>query len=70
MRTGHRPKNPNSALGRLIPASIDKEEIKKDGWNNHRILVVQADDARLSWIERQIIEQLGNKLFGGKHAGS
>ena len=69
MRTGHRPKTPQNTLGRLIPASIDKEVIKKDGWNNHRILVVQADDARLSWIERQIVEQLGRKLFGGRHAG-
>lgn len=60
---GHKPAAPKCNLGRLIPESMDKEEVKRDGWNSHRILVVQADDSRLSWIERQIIEQLGKRLY-------
>lgn len=45
---------------------MDMEDIKRDGWNNHQILVVRADDARIGWIERQIIEQIGAKLYGRK----
>ncbi len=54
------------ALGKLIPEVIDVESIKRDGWNDHRILVVRADDARIGWIEKQIIEQIGAKLYGRK----
>jgi len=64
MKTGHKPAPPRSALGAFIPETMDVEEIKRDGWNDHRILVVRADDARIGWIERQVITQIGEKLFG------
>lgn len=66
MKTGHKPAPPRSSLGAFIPETMDVEEIKRDGWNDHRILVVRADDARIGWIERQIIEQIGAKLYGRK----
>ena len=66
MKTGHKPAPPRSALGAFIPETMDVEEIKRDGWNDHRILVVRADDARIGWIEKQIIEQIGAKLYGRK----
>lgn len=66
MKTGHKPMPPRSALGAFIPETMDVEDVKKHGWIDHRILVVRADDARIGWIERQVIEQLGEKLYGRK----
>jgi hypothetical protein len=40
------------------------EEVKGDGWHELGILVVNEDDQRLSWLERQLIRQLGERLFG------
>lgn len=63
MKTGHKPAPPRSALGAFIPETMDVEEIKRDGWNDHRILVVSPDDPRIGWIERQVITQIGERLF-------
>lgn len=40
------------------------EQVKRDGWRDQNILVVNADDDRLSWPEREFIRQIGNKLYG------
>jgi hypothetical protein len=40
------------------------EQVKRDGWLEHGILVVNDDDQRLTWPERQLIRQLGERLFG------
>jgi hypothetical protein len=40
------------------------EEVKREGWHELGILVVNEDDQRLSWPERQLIRQLGERLFG------
>ena len=46
------------------------EHLKRDGWHEQGILVVAAKDDRLSWPERQLIRQLGEKLYGkGKQEG-
>ena len=44
------------------------EHIKRDGWRVQRVLVVDADDERLTWPERELIRQLGDRLYG--HAGN
>lgn len=59
---------PRCALARAIPNSMDVEEVKREAWSNHRILVVSADDHRIGWIERQIIEQIGDKLYGDRRS--
>lgn len=66
-------KNPlKSNLGRIQPKQIDAEKIKREGWNNDGILVVKVDDERLSWPEKELIKQIGNKIYknknGAKHA--
>lgn len=61
-----KPKPPTCNLGRFVPAQMDVESIKQDGFNQHGILVVSVDDQRLSWIERQIIKQLGERIYGKK----
>jgi len=63
MNAGNKSATPHCALAAFIPETMDVEEVKKNGWNDHRILVVRADDPRLGWIERQIIEQIGQKLY-------
>ena len=42
----------------------DIETVKREGWNSQGILVVKEDDRRLSWPERELIRQLGEKLYG------
>jgi hypothetical protein len=40
------------------------DQVKRDGWLEHGILVVDEDDHRLTWPERLFIRQLGERLFG------
>ena len=40
------------------------DEVKREGWREQRLLAVALDDARLSWPERELIRQLGEKLYG------
>ena len=66
MKTGNKPSPPRSALGRLIPIAMDAEEIKREGWREHGILVVDISDPRIGWIERQVLQQTGEKIYGKK----
>ena len=38
------------------------EHIKREGWQAQRVLVIEADDVRLTWPERELVRQLGEKL--------
>ena len=40
------------------------EEIKRDGWQELGLLAVSVDDHRLTWPERELVRQLGEKLYG------
>ena len=40
------------------------EKVKRDGWHEQGLLAVMFDDARLTWLERELVEQLGTKLYG------
>ena len=40
--------------------------IKREGWREQRVLAVSLDDARLTWPERELIRQLGEKLYGDR----
>ena len=52
-------------LDRLQPNSRpDPEFIKRDGWRDQHILVVAVDDARLDWVERELLRQIGDRLYG------
>ena len=42
------------------------ENIKRAGWQAQRVLVIDENDERLTWPERELIRQLGEKLYGGK----
>lgn len=54
-------------LGRLQPEHRrDPEEIKREGWRKQHILVVSPEDSRLDWIERELLLQIGDRLYGNK----
>jgi hypothetical protein len=40
------------------------ERVKRDGWHEHGLLAVSLDDDRLTWPERELVRQLGDKLYG------
>lgn len=40
------------------------EQVKQDGWREQGVLVIAIDDQRLTWPERELIRQLGQKLYG------
>lgn len=40
------------------------DEVKRDGWHEQGVLVVAEDDPRLAWPERELVKQLGIKLYG------
>ena len=47
----------------------DPEQVKQEGWQELGVLAVSIDDHRLTWPERELIEQLGTKLYGPRPAG-
>jgi len=40
------------------------DQVKCDGWKEQGLLAVSLDDQRLTWPERELIRQLGEKLYG------
>ena len=43
-----------------------REKIKKQGWKENGILVVNVNDDRLNWPEKEIIKQIGTKIYKTK----
>ena len=44
------------------------DEVKRDGWREQGLLAVSVDDQRLTWPERELVEQLGTRLYGPRPA--
>ena len=40
------------------------DEIKREGWRTQGILVIAAEDGRLTWPERELVRTLGERLYG------
>ena len=60
-------KNPLKCnLGRMQPKQIDAEKIKREAFNNDGILIVKVDYERLSWPEKELIKQIGDKIYKNK----
>ena len=41
--------------------------MKRDGWRETGLLAVSVDDDRLTWPERELVQQLGEKLYGKRN---
>ena len=55
------------ALARLQPdPRPDPEQIKREGWREQQSLVISPDDARLDWVERELLRRIGERLYGPK----
>ena len=42
----------------------DPEQVKREGWHEQGLLAVSLEDVRLTWPERELVRQLGEKLDG------
>lgn len=40
------------------------DDVKRDGWREQGLLAVSVEDDRLTWPEKELIRQLGEKLYG------
>jgi|GEM_PF-91443 len=52
--------HPKGYGGKRRPA----EMVRRDGWRDHGVFVVAVDDPRLTWPERELVRQLGERLYG------
>ena len=43
------------------------DQVKRDGWRETGLLAVSVDDERLTWPERELVQQLGEKLYGKRN---
>ena len=43
------------------------DQVRRDGWHEQGVFAVSVDDERLTWPERELVEQLGVKLYGPRH---
>lgn len=62
-----RAKQASSPARRIIgrsPEPSETEAIKRYGWRDQGVLVVSADDHRLTWPERGLVRQIGSRLYG------
>jgi hypothetical protein len=53
-----------SYLGRYQTTTRDPDAEKRLGWRELGILVVAEQDPRLTWPERELVLQLGTRLYG------
>jgi len=40
------------------------DQVKREGWKEDGLFAVLLDDQRLTWPERELVRQLGEKLYG------
>ena len=51
-------------LGHRHPEPPEPEEIKRHGWRDQGLLVISPEDERLNWMEREVLRQVGERLYG------
>lgn len=52
-----------SPLGRLLPESVDVEEIKRRGYHEDGILVIDMRKDSMDWAEREIFRQWAERRY-------
>ena len=40
------------------------DDVKREGWRDQGVLLVAAEDRRLTWPERELVRRLGERLYG------
>lgn len=49
---------------REIGREVDYEALKRNGYRDQGIVVVSVNDPRLTWDQREMVKQVGEKLYG------
>lgn len=66
------PGAPRCPLARLQPDGRTSEErqeqLRREALKAHGTLVVRLDDPRLQWPDRELLRQLGERLYGPRGA--
>ncbi len=52
------------------PTDVDYTAVKRNAFNDHGVLIVDINDARLSWDDRELLKRIGKTLFGFRESGS
>lgn len=47
-----------------VSNNVDISFMKRQAFHDHDILIVNLDDPKIGWDERQMLLNLGNKLYG------
>ena len=66
MNPGDKPGPLTCPLGRAIPNNQDAESIKRRGWNEDKILVVDLLDPRVKPAEFHMLKNLGDRIYGAR----
>jgi hypothetical protein len=56
-----------SSLAGVVSSGTDLDEMKKNGWKEHGIFVIDIRYAGLNNAERAFLENLGAKVYGKRH---
>ncbi len=60
-----------SSLGRFLPraaASLaEMEGLRRRAWRQDGVLSLRDGDDRLTWPERELVRQLGDRLYGARY---
>jgi hypothetical protein len=48
----------------------EADAVKREGWQAQGVLVVATNDQRLTWPERELVRQLGERLYGKREDSS
>ena len=51
-------------LSRRTLERTDPEALKAQGWQEQGILAIAPDDARLNWMEREVLTHIAERLYG------
>lgn len=52
-----------SPLGRLLPKTMDIDEVKRRGYREDGIVVIDLNNDRLDMIEREVVRQWAERRY-------
>lgn len=47
-----------------LSKAVDIAFMKRQAFHDTRVLIVSLDDPKIGWDERQLLENIGTKLYG------
>lgn len=56
-------------LGRMQPEKMDAEKVKRDGFHEDGIVVIDLNKDRLDMVEREIVTQWAERRYGKRRQG-